>query len=178
MAEFVYEQYPKASEGEMTRLRASLVSGAALASVARDEAIGDAIVLGPGELKTGGFRRESILADTLEALIAAVYLDAGWQPCRSLVRRLFETRVAAAEGKVAKDPKTTLQELLQARGHALPVYELVASNGDDHAKTFDVACVIEAFDLREPGHGPSRRAAEQAAAEVALVRVREHLASR
>lgn len=177
MAEFVYEQYPRASEGEMTRLRASLVSGSALAELARAEEIGDVLVLGPGELKSGGFRRESILADTFEALVAAVYLDAGWDACRTLVRRLFADRIAAAEGKVDKDAKTTLQEILQAKGHALPAYELVASSGDDHAKTFEVACDVAAFGLRAIGQGSSRRAAEQAAAESVLALWREALAA-
>lgn len=177
VAEFVYEQYPRASEGEMTRLRASLVSGSALAELARAEEVGDALVLGPGELKSGGFRRESILADTFEALIAAIYLDAGWDACRALVRRLFAERVAAAEGKVDKDAKTTLQEVLQAKGHALPAYELVASSGDDHAKTFEVACDVAAFGLRAIGHGSSRRAAEQAAAESVLGLWREAVAA-
>lgn len=159
----------------MTRLRASLVSGEALAEVAREHEIGDAIRLGPGELKTGGFRRASILADTFEALVAAIYLDAGWSACRALVRELFGARVQASDGKVQKDAKTRLQELLQSHGLALPVYELVASEGEDHAKVFEVVGRVEPLGIREAGHGSSRRAAEQQAAEAALARVREHL---
>ncbi|MEO8012116.1 MAG: ribonuclease III, partial [Dokdonella sp.] len=151
VAEFVYEQHPRASEGEMTRLRASLVCGSALAELARGEEIGDELLLGPGELKTGGFRRESILADTFEALIAAIYLDAGWETCRSTVRGLFESRVVGTQALVAKDAKTSLQELLQANALALPCYDLVSCIGDDHAKVFEVACSIEALDLREVG---------------------------
>lgn len=178
IAEFVYEQYPRASEGEMTRLRASLVNGSALAELARGEELGDNLVLGPGELKSGGFRRESILADTFEALIAAIYLDAGWDVCRTTVRRLFATRVVAAEGKVAKDSKTALQELLQAKAYALPIYELVSSVGEDHAKVFEVACTIESLGLRAIGTGSSRRAAEQASADAILVDTRTAIAAR
>lgn len=178
VAEFVFEQHPRASEGEMTRLRASLVCGSALAELARSAEIGDDLLLGPGELKTGGFRRESILADTFEALIAAIYLDAGWETCRATVRRLFESRVVGAQALVAKDPKTSLQELLQANGLALPHYDLISCTGDDHAKEFEVACHIDALDLRETGSGLNRRAAEQAAAERLLAPARESLATR
>lgn len=178
VAEFVYEQYPRASEGEMTRLRAALVNGSALAELAREEELGESLVLGPGELKTGGYRRESILADTFEALIAAVYLDSDWPTCRALVRRLFGSRVLDAEGRVAKDPKTTLQELLQANALALPAYDLVATQGDDHEKVFEVLCCIEALGLRMQGRGGSRRAAEQSAAEAILGEARAALAER
>ena len=172
VAEFVFEQYPKASEGDMTRARASLVNGVALAELARESQIGDQLVLGPGELKTGGFRRESILADTFEALVAAIYLDAGWETCRTLVRGLFSERVMAAEGKVAKDPKTLLQELLQANSLPLPDYQLTASHGDDHDKLFEVDCHLENLTLTSRGQGSSRRSAEQAAAAALLDQAR------
>ena len=178
VAEFVYEQYPRASEGDMTRARAALVNGSTLAELAREEAIGERIVLGPGELKTGGFRRDSILADTFEALIAAVYLDAGWEVCRSLVRRLFADRVLAVDGKGSKDCKTSLQELLQANALPLPVYELTDTHGDDHDKVFEIACHIESLDLHSDGSGSSRRAAEQVAAEEILERTRASIAAR
>lgn len=178
VAEFVYEQHPRASEGEMTRLRSSLVSGTALAELARHEEIGDDLLLGPGELKTGGYRRESILADTFEALIAAIYLDAGWSACRDTVRRLFASRIVGAEALVAKDAKTSLQELLQGKGLALPLYELVSSSGDDHAKVFEVACSIETLGVHARGSGLNRRAAEQAAAEGVLSLAREALTAR
>jgi ribonuclease III len=178
VAEFVYEHYPRASEGEMTRARASLVNGAALAELARESAIGEDLVLGPGELKTGGFRRDSILADAFEAIIAAVYLDAGWEVCRALVRRLFADRVTAIDGKGGKDSKTSLQELLQANALPLPVYELVATRGDDHDKLFEVVCCIEGLELKCDGSGSSRRAAEQAAAEEILERARASIAAR
>lgn len=173
VAEFVFEQYPKASEGDMTRARASLVNGNALAELAREARIGDHLVLGPGELKTGGFRRDSILADTFEALVAAIYLDAGWEACRKLVRGLFSERVLAAEGKVAKDPKTLLQELLQANSLPLPDYQLTGSHGDDHDKVFEVDCLVISLALSSSGHGPSRRSAEQTAAAALLDQARE-----
>lgn len=165
VAEMLYEAHPNASEGELSRLRAQLVSGRALAVIGRELALGDALKLGPGELKSGGYRRDSILADAVEALIAAVYMDGGFDACRQQVRRLFAERVAATP-KSHKDAKTRLQEWLQAHGHALPQYELVASHGEDHAKIFEVTCRIdEPLPLQAGGRAGSRRAAEQAAAE-------------
>ena len=170
VAELIFEQHPRADEGEMTRLRASLVNGSALASIARDEQIGDLLRLGPGELKSGGFRRDSILADAFEAVVAALYQDAGWNTCRAIVRRIFETRTAMG-ADTPKDAKTRLQEHLQAQGLPLPVYELVASIGDDHAKTFEVECRVDALGVRTTGTGSTRRGAEQSAAEHALAAV-------
>lgn len=167
VAELVFELHPRADEGSMTRLRAALVNGTALAEIARSEEIGDRLRLGPGELKSGGFRRDSILADAFEALIAAIYLDAGWQTCRDTVRRLFAGRVEAG-AHTPKDAKTRLQEWLQARNLALPVYDLVEAAGEEHARIFEVRCRIEAYDITTSGNGPSRRAAEQMAAESAL----------
>ena len=167
VAEMLYETHPRADEGVLTRLRAQLVRGSTLAEIARELELGDALVLGSGELKSGGFRRESILADALEALIAATYLDAGWDACRDVVRALFTGRVATL-GFSEKDPKTRLQEFLQANGLPLPQYELVASTGEEHAKLFDVDCIVTEPPLRLSGHGTSRRAAEQMAAEAAL----------
>lgn len=172
VAELLFELHHRADEGELTRMRAQLVSGAALAEVARSLALGEALRLGQGELKSGGHRRDSILADAFEALVAAVYLDAGWDACRGCVRSLFAERAAQLRAP-EKDAKTRLQELLQARGLALPTYELVASSGDDHAKVFDVACVIEKPPLRVLGRGASRRAAEQLAATSALEQIKE-----
>ena len=174
VAELVYERHPRADEGEMTRLRAALVNGAALADIARTEDIGDRLHLGPGELKSGGFRRDSILADAFEALLAAVYIDAGWMACRDLVRQLFADRVAAG-AHTPKDAKTRLQELLQARSRPLPVYDLVGSSGEDHARIFDVSCTIADFGVRTEASGSSRRAAEQVAAEQALTAVQKVL---
>jgi ribonuclease-3 len=174
VAELVYERHPRADEGEMTRLRAALVNGAALAEIARAEEIGERLHLGPGELKSGGFRRDSILADAFEALIAAIYADAGWSVCRDLVRRLFAERVAAG-AHTPKDAKTRLQELLQGRNLPLPVYELVAASGEDHARVFEVACRVDELGISASGSGTSRRAAEQAAAERVLLEVQRTL---
>ncbi|WP_395681149.1 ribonuclease III [Dokdonella sp.] len=167
VAELVYESHPRATEGEMTRLRAALVNGGALAELARAEDLGDRLNLGPGELKSGGFRRDSILADAFEALVAAIYLDAGWNVCRDAIRRLFDARVATG-ANTPKDAKTRLQELLQGRNLPLPMYELVGAGGEDHARVFEVTCSIESLDIRAHGHASSRRAAEQVAAEQVL----------
>jgi len=173
VAELLYEAHPNASEGEMSRLRAQLVNGQALAVIARDLELGDELKLGSGELKSGGFRRESILADAFEALVAAVYLDAGFEACREVVRAIFGPMVAAIP-RSSKDAKTRLQELLQARGWPLPQYDLIDSHGEDHAKTFDVSCEInDPAPIRAEGRGTSRRAAEQDAAETVLRRLQE-----
>lgn len=171
VAEMLYEAYPRADEGVLTRLRAQLVRGATLAEIARELELGDVLVLGSGELKSGGFRRDSILADALEALIAATYLDAGWEACRGVVRSLYGARLATL-GVTEKDPKTRLQEFLQAKGLPLPQYELVAATGEEHAKLFDVECVVAEPPLRLSGRGSSRRAAEQIAAEAALKEIK------
>ena len=167
VAELVYESHPRADEGEMTRLRAALVNGAALAEIARAEELGDHLHLGPGELKSGGFRRDSILADAFEALIAAIYMDAGWSTCRDTVRRLFVRQVTAAV-RTPKDAKTRLQEFLQGRNLPLPVYALVSASGEEHARTFEVSCRVDAMAVEASGSGSSRRAAEQIAAEAVL----------
>ena len=176
VAELLFEQRPRADEGELTRQRAALVNGQALAQLARELDIGARLHLGPGEMKSGGQRRDSILADAFEALLAAVYLDAGLDTCRALVRTLFEPRIALLE-KSAKDAKTRLQEWLQQRALGLPQYGLVHSSGSDHAPHFEVDCVLA---LPEPQHfngsGSSRRAAEQEAAAHALAAVRERRA--
>ena len=171
VAEMLYEAHPHASEGELSRLRAQMVNGQALAVVARELQLGDELKLGPGELKSGGFRRDSILADAFEALVAAVYLDAGFAACREVVQGLFRRRVEELP-RSSKDAKTRLQEWLQGRGLPLPQYELVDSRGEDHAKIFEVRCVVDApLPMRAEASGPSRRAAEQDAADVVLARL-------
>lgn len=169
VAEALYQRWPRADEGELTRTRAALVCEASLASVARDLALGERLLLGPGELKSGGFRRESILADALEALIAAIYLDAGFAACRERVRAWFGPLLdATPPGRAAKDPKTRLQEWLQARQFPLPEYRLVSSEGEEHEKTFHVAAVLARPALERAGRGASRRQAEQEAAQAVL----------
>ena len=174
VAELLYETFPKAAEGELTRLRSRLVSEPALAAIARELDLGDSLHLGPGELKSGGFRRDSILADAFEALMAAVYLDGGWQACRDVVRALVAPRIAEAATMDDKDAKTRLQEWLQSRGEPLPSYELISTSGADHARVFDVECRIESRGLRSEGRGSSRRAAEQAAATAVLAQLQSH----
>ena len=173
VAELLFEVHPFASEGELSRLRAQLVNGQALAVIGRELELGDHLRLGPGELKSGGYRRDSILADAFEALIAAVYMDDGYDACRQVVRRLFMPRVAEIK-RSSKDAKTRLQEWLQGKGLPLPTYELTDSYGEDHAKIFDVSCLIdEPEPIRVEGRGGSRRAAEQDAAEAVLRRLLE-----
>lgn len=171
VAELVYEQHPRAAEGEMTRLRAALVNGTALAEIARAEELGERLHLGPGELKSGGFRRDSILADALEAVIAAIHADAGWVVCRDVVRRLFSERVAAG-ARTPKDAKTQLQEWLQARNLPLPVYDLVATSGEEHARIFEVTCRVTDLPTPTSGSASNRRTAEQIAAEQALAELK------
>jgi ribonuclease-3 len=173
VAEMLFQAHPNASEGELSRLRAQLVNGQALALIARELALGDGLRLGTGELKSGGFRRESILADAFEASVAAVYLDGGFEACRDVVQQIFAPRIAALP-RSSKDAKTRLQEWLQGRGLPLPQYELTASHGEEHARTFDVSCSIaEPLPVTAEGRGGSRRAAEQDAAETVLQRLLE-----
>jgi ribonuclease-3 len=167
VAELVFEHHPRADEGEMTRLRAALVNGVTLAEIARAHEIGERLYLGGGELKSGGFRRDSILADAFEALVAAIYADAGWLACRDIVRGIFSERVAAG-AHTPKDAKTRLQELLQGRNLPLPAYDLIGSTGEDHARVFEVTCRVVDLDVSANGSGSSRRIAEQAAAERVL----------
>ncbi len=173
VAEMLFDARPRADEGELSRLRAQLVSEPALAERARALNLGDELHLGPGELKSGGFRRDSILADAFEALVAAIYRDGGYAACGDWLRGIFATPLAEA-GPPQKDPKTRLQEWLQGHGLPLPHYELLAECGEEHARRFDVACVIEQpHAARFEGSGGSRRAAEQMAAEAALESLEE-----
>ncbi len=170
VAEALFRRFPDTREGELTRMRASLIRAETLADVARDLQLGDHIQLGSGEMKSGGKRRESILADTLEALIGAIYLDGGIDICKQRVLAWFDARLQqVTPGEINKDPKTRLQEWLQARGRALPVYTLAATHGEEHNQQFDVLCGIPSVTEQFAGHGMSRRAAEQAAAQRALL---------
>ena len=169
VATLLYERFPHRPEGELSRLRASLVNQAALCEVAERLGLGERLRLGEGELKSGGFRRPSILADALEALLGAIYLDSGFEAVRGAVERVLGPELAAADTRpVDKDPKTALQELLQGRKLALPRYSVVAVEGEAHEQTFRVECRIDELGIVESGSGASRRAAEQAAAAAAL----------
>ena len=165
VAEWLYRSFPESDEGQLSRLRASLVKREALADIARELALGDFLRLGSGELKSGGFRRGSILADALEAVFGAVLVDGGFEACRDCIHRLYAQRFEdISVVDELKDPKTRLQEYLQSRKLALPEYEMVRVTGKAHNQLFDVECRVIALDLVCVGQGSSRRKAEQAAA--------------
>ena len=168
--EALFERFPQAREGQLSRLRARLVKGETLAVLARGFELGEYLRLGSGELKSGGFRRESILADALEALIGAIYLDAGMDVARA---RVLDWLAGELDGLTLvdtnKDPKTRLQEFLQSRGAELPRYEVVDIQGEPHCRTFFVQCEIALLTEKTQGQGASRRIAEQVAAAAALV---------
>ena len=169
VAEALHARWPKADEGALTRARAALVRESSLAEIARRLDLGDALELGPGELKTGGHRRDSILADALEAVVAAIHLDAGFEACKAVVLPWFQPPMdALVVGKVEKDPKTRLQEWLQARQLDRPEYVLVDSRGDDHERVFVVRCRLAEPQASAEGEGSSMRAAEQSAAAAVL----------
>lgn len=172
-AEALYRRWPKADEGAMTRARAELVREGALAVIGRTLELGERLTLGPGEMKSGGHRRDSILADAVEAVVAAIYLDAGFEACRAVVLPWFSASIEAlpASGRPEKDPKTRLQEWLQGRQKALPSYELVSESGEEHARHFQVRCVLTDPALSAEGEGGSRRAAEQAAAAAVIAQL-------
>jgi ribonuclease-3 len=165
VARLLYDAHPLADEGALSRLRASLVSGESLAQIAAELGVGEYLRLGQGELKSGGFRRASILADALEAILGAIFLDAGYEAAAAAVAHIAAARLAdlPAAGSL-KDPKTRLQEMLQARGIALPIYTLTAVAGDPHAQSFTVSCEVPVLGVAAVGEGGSRRRAEQLAA--------------
>ena len=172
VAALLYERFPALPEGDLSRLRAALVNQSSLSELAREVGLGERLRLGEGELKSGGFRRPSILADALEALLGAVYLDAGFDAVRASVQRLFADRLERAEkSPVDKDPKTELQEHLQGRGLQLPRYAVMKTEGEAHDQTFTVECRVDDLALAASGSGPSRRAAEQAAAAGVLAKL-------
>jgi ribonuclease III len=172
VAEALYERLPDAPEGHLSRLRASLVRRSSLAELAHGLGFPARLRLGQGELKSGGFRRESILADALEAVLGAIYLDGGLDALRPVVLRLYGERLDHLPAHESlKDPKTLLQERLQARGLPLPRYTVEAVEGEDHRQQFIVACHLDAHGGGVSAQGTSRRAAEQAAAALMLARL-------
>ncbi len=169
IAETLYDRLPEAPEGDLTRLRAALVNREALAQIARAAGLEGSLTLGEGERKTGGQRRESILADALEALIGASFQVAGFEAARDFVLRLYDERLSdLPSAESLKDPKTRLQEFLQGRGDALPDYRVLEVSGPDHRREFLVETWLPGLGWGCQGRGPSRRRAEQVAAQTAL----------
>lgn len=172
VASLLYERFPGLSEGELSRARAYLVREETLLQIALGLNLGDHMLLGEGELKSGGFRRPSMLADTLEALLGAVYLDGGFAAAVNVVTRLYADILTELDPvHLYKDPKTRLQEYLQGRRLGLPVYTVMATSGAAHAQQFEVECSIADLNLHARGQGASRRAAEQQAAEQAYAQL-------
>ncbi len=179
VAILLYERLPGLPEGDLSRLRAGLVNQSSLYEIAQSLDLGDELLLGEGELKSGGFRRPSILADGFEALLGAVYLDAGFDAVRGVVASLFAGRIDRARDEPpAKDPKTALQENLQARRLPLPRYVVLAVGGEAHRQVFRVECRVDELGVVGVGEGASRRAAEQLAAESVLGQLAEKKAQR
>lgn len=173
----LFARFPQADEGSLTRARAELVRESALAEVATGLSLGQFLTMGSGEMKAGGHRRASILADAMEAVIGAVYLDSDFATARAFILHYWEPllSVLPPPRKIQKDAKTRLQELLQGRGFNLPHYEMERESGEDHARVFHVVCRIPSFDIETRGDGTSRRGAEQVAADMALTRLLERL---
>jgi ribonuclease-3 len=165
----LYLRFPKVTEGDLSRMRATLVCGKMLAEIGREFNLGDCLILGPGELKSGGFRRDSIIADGVEAIIGAVFLDSDIDTVSKLILSWFDSRLKSIKPGISqKDPKTRLQEHLQSRKQPLPIYEVLEIKGEAHNQQFTMACIIEGLDPVQ-GQGTSRRKAEQIAAEKMLV---------
>lgn len=171
----LYRLLPHASEGYLSRLRASLVNAETLASIAKNISLGDFLRLGPGELRSGGHRRNSILADALEAIIASIYLEKGMAAAEKFILQIYEGRldvdVLPTEHDL-KDPKSRLQEILQTNGHDIPKYSLLQVSGEAHKQEFRAECYISSLEVRTEGVARSRRKAEQQAAELAYKQVK------
>ncbi len=171
IAEVLYQRFPQASEGELSRLRAEFVKKNTLADIARELSLGELLILGSGESKSGGANRDSILADALEAVVSAIYLDAGLTACRKEVINWFSSRLHQLDNDkdiLQKDAKTRLQEYLQSKQMGLPEYVVSKLGGKDHEQEFTVSCKIDLYKKAFQGHGTSRRDAEQQAASVIL----------
>jgi len=172
ISKYIYQQFAEANEGELSRIRASLVKQETLALVAMDMGLGAYIYLGGGELKSGGYRRASILADVLEAVIAAIYLDSDYQQTETVILNLFQTYLQnLPDAGELKDSKTRLQENLQAKKLELPEYEVEHTSGKSHNQIFTVSCNIAMLDLKTSGSGSSRKKAEQQAATKMLKKI-------
>ena len=172
VADELYHRFPKVDEGDMSRMRATLVRGHTLAELGREFELGDYLFLGPGELKSGGFRRDSILADAVEAIIGGIYLDSDTEVIRGIILAWYKTRLDSIEPGVSqKDPKTRLQEYLQGRRKPLPTYTVTKIKGEAHNQEFTIECIVAGLDEPVIGKGSSRRKAEQSAADIALGQV-------
>ncbi len=172
IANQLYQRFSKLPEGDLSRLRAQLVKESTLSEIAFSLNIGDALKLGEGELKSAGWRRPSILADALEAIIGAVYIDGGFSAAEALVLKLYEEKLVIIDPKIIdKDAKSQLQEYLQGKKIDLPDYNVVSIDGEAHAQTFKMECVIEKLNITTVGEGTSRRVAEQQAAQLALEKI-------
>ena len=173
IANALFEKFPNESEGQLSRLRAFLVKGEMLAKIAVELELGDYLYLGQGELKSGGFRRASILADALEAILAAVFLDGGFSACQQVILNLYQTRLNDPQlHDNLKDAKTQLQEYLQANKHPLPEYTLTKIDGEEHDQVFHVMCEVSDLKAFTHGHGANRRKAEQHAAKQLLQKLK------
>lgn len=174
VAKRLFELFPTATEGELSRCRSKLVKGDTLAKLAKALKLGDYLLLGQGELKSGGFRRNSTLADAFEAIVGAIYLDGGMEKTDRFVNQQFAELLDSINlDETLKDPKTQLQELLQARKRSLPQYDVVLTSGSDHEQVFKVQCSVEGLSHPTIGEGTSRRKAEQAAARLALELIKD-----
>ena len=166
MASFLCTKFPDIREGELSRIRSHMVCAESLAKVAKQLELGPDLLLGPGEMKSGAHRRDSILGDTVEALIGAVYMDAGFQASTDCILRWFKSLLDSAEQiRPTKDPKTTLQEFLQQRGQPLPEYNVIEAGGEPHRRLYTVSCKIDSLDQEYTATATSRRKAEQLVAE-------------
>jgi len=177
IAEALFERFPQVKEGKLSRLRASLVKGVTLAEIGRELSLGEVLILGPGELKSGGYRRESILADTVEAILGAVYLDSGIAQVKSLILSLYDERLTSIDvDEVIKDPKTRLQELLQSRKQPLPLYSVnEVKTTAQQSPLFEASCQVALLDKVVMAKGSSHRKAEQKSAQRALTLLEEIL---
>ncbi|MFT5722277.1 MAG: ribonuclease-3 [Motiliproteus sp.] len=170
IADALFQRFPTAKEGQLSRLRARLVKGVTLAELAEEMALKEFLKLGQGELKSGGFNRHSIQADSVEALIGAIYLDTGFEPCRERILAWYQPRLEQLSLEdTLKDPKTRLQEFLQSRRNELPVYHLIRVEGEAHEQLFYIECEVALLKKHCMGQGSSRRIAEQQSAAAALI---------
>jgi len=171
----LYHRYPEIKEGALSRIRSNLVNGEILAELANEFELGKYIQFGSGELKSGGAKRKSILADTVEAIIGAIYLDAGFEITEKHVLNWFTKLLDGTTGVAKKDPKTELQELMQMRKLSLPVYDVSKTDGAAHARVFTVSCKVSSVKTPAKGVGPNKRIAERNAAEKMLAKLKKNL---